>query len=267
MGMSLPAPGTFFLIHRPASAIVPSFTTCAFQRGSPLFPETKTDIMRSDTVEDYLKAIYELQEKFGRAKTSALSERLGVTPGSVTDMLKRLAGQRPHLVSYQSHQGVTLTDLGRRRALTVIRRHRLLETFMHDVLGFAWDEVHAEAEKLEHCLSERLTEAIATHLNHPACDPHGDPIPTREGEIRHQAGQALGELPIGPSLRITRVRLQDEKALKYLARNGIKIGAIVTIQEQSPLDGQISLQIRHGRKRRTVSLGASVAADIEAQVI
>ncbi len=223
--------------------------------------------MRSDTVEDYLKAIYELQEKFGRAKTSALSGRLGVTPGSVTDMLKRLAGQTPRLVRYQPHQGVTLTALGTRKALAVIRRHRLLETFLHDVLGFAWDEVHAEAEQLEHCLSERLTEAIAAHLNHPACDPHGDPIPTGEGEVQAPAGIPLNELPVGRMVRITRVRLQDENALKYLARNGLKVGATVQILEQSPLDGQISLQVEHGRRPHTFSLGQGVAADIEARVL
>ncbi len=221
--------------------------------------------MRSDTVEDYLKAIYELQAKFGRAKTSALSERLGITPGSVTDMLKRLAGQTPRLVDYQSHQGVTLTGLGSRRALAVIRRHRLLETFLHDVLGFGWDEVHAEAEQLEHCLSERLTEALAVHLNHPTCDPHGDPIPSREGEIQNQAGRPLSELSAGQRLKITRVRLQDQEALQYLARNGIRIGAVVTIVEKSPLDGQISLAIRRGRTQQTFSLGAAAAADIEAR--
>ncbi|MDJ0723122.1 MAG: metal-dependent transcriptional regulator [Desulfobacterales bacterium] len=221
--------------------------------------------MRPDTVEDYLKAIYELQEKYGRAKTSALSVRLGVTPGSVTDMLKRLAGQTPRLVRYQPHQGVTLTDRGNRRALAVIRRHRLLETFLHDVLGFSWDEVHAEAEKLEHCLSERLTEALANYLNHPACDPHGDPIPSGEGEIQMPAGCPLSELPAGQPLLITRVRLQDREALQYLARNRIRIGAVVTIVEKSPLDGQISLTIRRGRKQHAFSIGAAVAADIEAR--
>ncbi len=221
--------------------------------------------MRPDTVEDYLKAIYELQEKYGRAKTSALSARLGITPGSVTDMLKRLAGQTPRLVRYQSHQGVTLTDRGNRRALAVIRRHRLLETFLHDVLGFSWDEVHAEAEKLEHCLSERLTEALANHLNHPACDPHGDPIPSREGDVQIQTGRPLGEWPTGQRLRITRVRLQDKEALRYLARNGIRIGATITILEQSPLDGQVGLQIHQGRKRHRFSLGAAAAAEIEAR--
>ncbi len=223
--------------------------------------------MRSDTVEDYLKAIYELQEWHGRAKTSALSARLGVTPGSVTDMLKRLAGHTPRLVVYQSHQGVTLTALGAQKALTVIRRHRLLETFLHEVLGFSWDEVHAEAERLEHCLSERLTEAIAAHLNHPVCDPHGDPIPSREGKIKTPAGCPLSELPIGRTARVTRVRLQDEAALQYLAQNGVKIGGTVKILEHSPLDGQISLQVRRGRKWRVFSLGAAVAGSIEAQLI
>jgi DtxR family Mn-dependent transcriptional regulator len=222
--------------------------------------------MRSDTVEDYLKAIYELQEKHGRAKTSALSVRLGITPGSVTDMLKRLAGQTPRLVRYQSHRGVTLTARGSRKALTVIRRHRLLETFLHDVLGFAWDEVHAEAEQLEHCLSERLTEALAAHLNHPACDPHGDPIPSRAGEILMPAGRPLSQCPAGQPLQITRVRLQDQEALQYLARNAIRIGAVVTIVDKSPLDGQISLEVRSGRKQHVFSLGAAASADIEARL-
>ena len=222
--------------------------------------------MRSDTVEDYLKAIYALQELHGRAKTSALSARLGVTPGSVTDMLKRLAGQTPRLVVYQSHQGVTLTPLGVQKALTVIRRHRLLETFLHEVLGFAWDEVHVEAERLEHCLSDRLTEAIAVHLNHPVCDPHGDPIPSPEGEIETPSGCPLNEVPVGQTVRITRVRLQDEAALQHLAQNGVKIGGTIKVLERSPLDGQVSLQVRRGRQLHVFSLGAGVAAGIEAQV-
>lgn len=222
---------------------------------------------RSDTVEDYLKAIYELQETHGRAKTSNLSERLGITPGSVTDMLKRLAGQRPRLVSYQSHKGVVLTDLGCRKALAVIRRHRLLETFLHEVLGFAWDEVHVEAERLEHCISERLTEAIAAHLNHPACDPHGDPIPGRDGEIQDGAGCPLSEVDVGRAVRITRVRIQDDDALRYLAENGLQIGASVDLLERSPLDGQLNLRIRDGCKRRPVSLGPKIAAHIDAKII
>lgn len=223
--------------------------------------------MRSDTIEDYLKAIYVLQEKHGRAKTSSLSARLGVTPGSVTDMLKRLARQEPCLVTYQSHHGVTLTDLGVKKALTVIRRHRLLETFLHDVLGFAWDEVHTEAERLEHCLSDRLTEAIAVHLNHPVCDPHGDPIPTRNGKIRTGAGRPLSELTVGRSVSLTRVRIQDEAALQYLAQNGLTIGKIVKIMERSPLDGQVRLQVRHGRRNHTVSLGLPVASGIDAKPV
>jgi DtxR family Mn-dependent transcriptional regulator len=222
---------------------------------------------RSGTVEDYLKAIYDLQEKHGRAKTSSLSERLGVTPGTVTDMLKRLAAQTPCLVTYQSHHGVTLTDRGVKRALAVIRRHRLLETFLHDLLGFSWDEVHAEAERLEHCLSERLTDAIADHLNHPVCDPHGDPIPTRDGTVRTVAGRPLSELAVDVSVRLTRVRLQDEDALQYLAQNGLTIGRTVKILERSPLDGQVRLQVRIGRRNHTVSLGLPVASGIDAELI
>lgn len=223
--------------------------------------------MRSETVEDYLKIIYDLQEKHGRAKTSLLSKRLGVTPGSVTDMLKRLAGQNPSLIVYQPHHGVTLTARGVKRALAVIRRHRLLETFLHDVLHFTWDEVHTEAERLEHCLSERLTEAIAAHLNHPICDPHGDPIPTRSGKTRTCAGRPLSELAVGQSARLTRVRIQDETALQYLAQNGLTIGDAVTILERSPLDGQMRLQTRRGREIHEVSLGLQVVADIDAVLV
>jgi DtxR family Mn-dependent transcriptional regulator len=268
MGMRLPAPGTFFLIPGCASAIVPYCRGANRRSGlDPRASAAQVDDMRSHKVEDYLKAIYVLAARHGRAKTSALATQLGVTPGSVTDMLKRLAEQSPPLIDYQSHQGVTLTDRGARRALSVIRRHRLLETFLHDVLGFAWDEVHAEAEKLEHCLSERLTEAIAAHLKHPVCDPHGDPIPTREGEIRTPLGSPLTDLPADTPLQITRVRLQEEAALQYLAQNGLMIGVQCTIVEHSPLDGQVSLQLKRGPQRRSLSLGASVAAAIEARAI
>jgi DtxR family Mn-dependent transcriptional regulator len=224
-------------------------------------------MMQSDTVEDYLKAIYELQEKYGRAKTSNLSARLRITPGSVTDMLKRLAGQRPRLVSYQSHKGVILTDLGCQKALAVIRRHRLLETFLHQVLGFSWDEVHAEAERLEHCLSDRLTEAIAAHLNHPACDPHGDPIPAPGGKMHQGVGCPLSELQAGQSARIMRVRIQDDAALRYLAKQGLEIGVTIHVLECSPLDGQLDLQILDRRVRRTFSLGRQVAAHIDVERI
>ncbi len=229
--------------------------------------ETAADLMRSDTVEDYLKAIYILQEKHGRAKTSALSERLGVTPGSVTDMLKRLAGQKPCLVLYQSHHGVSLTALGTRQALAVIRRHRLLETFLHEVLGYAWDEVHSEAERLEHCLSDRLTAAIADYLHHPERDPHGDPIPSPDGKLPSTGGHPLSELAIDSPARITRVRLQDETALRYLAQKGIAIGETVQILERSPLDGQIRLQLGRGQKGQTASLGQGVAAAIDVESV
>lgn len=224
-------------------------------------------ICRTDTLENYLKAIYELQEKHGRAKTSLLSQRLGVTPGSVTDMLKRLADQRPRLVSYRSHQGVVLTTLGRKRALAVIRRHRLLETFLHEVLGFAWDEVHAEAERLEHCLSDRLTEAIAAYLDDPDCDPHGDPIPTRDGEMLSGIGQPLSELGTGASARIVRVRLQDEAALQYLSQQGLKPGRTVTVIARSPLDGQLSLQVQGPAKRPPIGIGRPSAEAIDVEPV
>lgn len=219
----------------------------------------------SQTIENYLKAIYELQEAQGRAKTSSLSQRLGVTPGSVTDMLKRLAEQKPLLVSYQSHHGVKLTTLGRQKALTVIRRHRLLETFLHDILGYTWDEVHAEAERLEHCISNRLTEAIAAYLDHPLRDPHGDPIPTRNGEMPMGVGRPLSELAVGSSARITRVRLQDETALQYLSQNGLVPGQVVTVIAKSPIDGQLTLDILREENLHPFTLGPPAANEIDAE--
>ena len=136
--------------------------------------------MPSEAVEKYLKTIYETQQHGGRVKTTTLAQMLGVTAGSVTDMIKRLSNVRPKLVSHEMHKGVALTPRGKRIALNVIRRHRLLETFLNRVLGFSWDEVHDEAEKLEHHISSRLTEAIAEYLNHPQYDPHGDPIPEKK---------------------------------------------------------------------------------------
>jgi DtxR family Mn-dependent transcriptional regulator len=219
----------------------------------------------SQTIENYLKAIYELQVSQGRAKTSSLAQRLGVTPGSVTDMLKRLAKQKPLLVSYQSHHGVKLTALGKKKALSVIRRHRLLETFLHDVMGYTWDEIHTEAERLEHCISNRLTEAIAAYLNNPHCDPHGDPIPTQNGKMPEGAGRPLSELAIGSSARITRVHLQDENALQYLSQNDLVPGQTVTVIAKSPLDGQLTLKILHEESLHPFSLGPLVADEIDAE--
>jgi len=199
--------------------------------------------MRSEAVEDYLKAIYELQERDGKAKTSSLAERLGVTAGSVSEMLKRLARERPPIVEYRLHQGVTLTTAGRKTALEIIRRHRLLETFLYDVLGFAWEEVHREADRLEHHISPRMTEAIADFLKHPDKDPHGDPIPDIDGRLPEKYWIPLSSIEPGHLVRISRVQSRDEDLLKYLTDIGIGMETIVTVLEKPPFDGPLSLRI------------------------
>src|SRR5262245_24773120 len=153
--------------------------------------------MISHAVEDYVKAIYELEEDFGKVTTSALAEKLAVAPASVTGMIQKLAEAKPKLVKYERHHGVTLTPAGRKIALEVIRHHRLIELYLAEELGFAWDQVDAEAEKLEHVISEEFEDKIAERLGHPTTDPHGDPIPSKDGAVAPLCRTALTLTPAG----------------------------------------------------------------------
>lgn len=216
--------------------------------------------MQTRAVEDFLKAIYDLRSRDGRVRTSALADRLGRTAGSVTEMAKRLAEQRPRLVTHEMHHGVDLTPEGERAALEVIRRHRLLETFLHQVLGFGWDEVHAEAERLEHCLSDRLTDAIDAHLNHPDADPHGDPIPPPGKIPEPEARSGLDVVPEGQTVRIARVRRSEPDLLRYLAETGITLHAEIQIAEQAPFGGPVSFRSPEGGPVRAIA--RDVARDI-----
>jgi DtxR family Mn-dependent transcriptional regulator len=192
-------------------------------------------------IEDYLKAIYALQQQGGAVSTSMLGEQRGFKPGSVTGMIKKLAEM--NLVQHTPYQGVQLTPAGERIALEVIRHHRLLELYLVEALGYSWDEVHEEAEKLEHHISEKLEARIAAHLGHPDVDPHGDPIPTLEGHLPVTADQRLGDLPAGTMARIVRVRDQGADRLRYLADLGLTPGATVEITECAPFDGPVSVRI------------------------
>ena len=214
--------------------------------------------MTSETVEDYLKAIYVLEEKEGRAKTSALAKQLGVTAGSVTDMLKRLSSADTKLLSYKHHYGVRLTARGKKAALDVIRRHRLLETFLHDVLGLKWGEVHPEAERLEHHLSDRVTDAIDKLLHYPQFDPHGEPIPGKDGQLPSLTHLKLTSAEIGASLRIVRVDPYQEDLLPYLDSLGIGIQSNIIITEKAPFEGPISLRIAGKKPDAVCSLGRNV---------
>ncbi len=224
--------------------------------------------MPSEAVGKYLKTIYEIQPPGGgRVKTTILAQTLGVTAGSVTDMIKRLSTVRPKLVTHELHKGVALTPRGKKIALSVIRRHRLLETFLNRVLGFSWDEVHDEAEKLEHHISDRLTDAIAEYLNHPQYDPHGDPIPEKDGKIKSEKYRSLGATPVGESVRIARVRHTDAELLRYLDHLGIRLEMIVTVVEKAPFQGPLSIRLGVQRQAPVRTLGIQVADDIMVEAI
>ncbi len=215
--------------------------------------------MNSETVEDYLKAVYELQELEGRAKTSRLAEKLCVTPGSVTEMLKRLSHSDSPLIVYKHHQGAKLTDRGRVAALDIIRRHRLLETFLFNILGLSWEEVHKEAEVLEHHISKRVTDAIEDLLNLPQVDPHGEPIPDRRGKLPNVSETRLSDAKIGDAIRIIRVHPYSDDLLPYLNDLGIGIDTIGVVTEKAPMDGPISIKIGKADKTETHALGRNIA--------
>jgi len=205
---------------------------------------------RTPAVEDYSKAIYSLESRTGEpVPTNALAERLGITPGSVSAMLKRL--DELGLITHVPYRGVRLTPAGRRIALEVIRHHRLLESYLAEVLGMPWDRVHDEAEVLEHVLSEELEELIAAKLGHPTVDPHGDPIPTVDHDLQERETQSLQQLAVGARGRFVRVSDADPEMLRYLTERGIALGAEFEVVERQPFGGP--LFVRFGE--RTHALG------------
>jgi DtxR family Mn-dependent transcriptional regulator len=194
--------------------------------------------IRSHAVEDYAKAIYAL-ETSGRepVSTTALAERLNVTPGSVSAMVKKLHDH--DLVTHTPYRGVRLTAAGRRTALEVIRHHRLLELFLAEVLEMPWDRVHQEAEVLEHVLSSELEEIIAAKLGHPTRDPHGDPIPTPDFEIEERETRSLADLEPGASGLFVRISDSDPAMLRYLGERGVAPGARLDVIERQPFGGPL----------------------------
>jgi len=202
--------------------------------------ETSTPELTA-AIEDYLKTIYSLDLDGGAVSTNALAERLDVRPASVSGMLKRLAAME--LVQHERYRGVRLTDKGRLVALEVIRHHRLLELFLVESLGMSWDQVHAEADVLEHHLSEQLEELIAAKLGHPTIDPHGDPIPSRELDIADGESRDLYSLDVGEHGTFVRVSDSDPAMLRYLTAQGIAPGAVLQVTDRQPFDGPISIRI------------------------
>jgi DtxR family transcriptional regulator, Mn-dependent transcriptional regulator len=200
------------------------------------------EVASTEAIEDYVKAIYSLQHGGGETVSiSALAERLGVTPGSASGMVKKLAGLG--LVDHARYRGVALTPLGRRLALEVLRHHRLLELYLSEAFGMPWDQVHAEAEVLEHVISEELEELIATKLGDPTVDPHGDPIPGRDGSIDEPETRSLSDLSIGDEGLFIRVSDSDPEMLRYLAERGISPGQELEVTGRQPFEGPIYVRI------------------------
>jgi len=205
--------------------------------------------MPSEQVEDYLKNIYKLQEREGKVSTTSLSEKLQISAPSVTEMAKKLAEEG--IVTYAPYQGVELTAEGRRRALRIIRRHRLWELFLVEILKYPWDEIDEEAERLEHSTSERLEERLDAALGHPRKDPHGDAIPTLAGEVDVVEQLALAGVEPGSTVVVARVSDANPEVLQYAAKMGIKLNKKVKVRERIAFDG--SLRIEVGRKEQFVS--------------
>lgn len=214
----------------------------------------------TDSIQDYLKVIYELTESGEAASTTALATRLGIAPASVTGMLQRLAGGNPPLVDYRKHQGATLTLAGKRAALEVIRHHRLIETYLVETLGYTWDEVHAEADRLEHVISEDFEARIAAALGNPTRDPHGELIPTVELTMPTETAVPLSALRPAQKAVIVRVRADDTALLRHLESLGLIPGVEVESVAYSPFDQNLSLRV--GKSGTAIVIGAAISSRI-----
>ena len=205
------------------------------------------DSLSHQAIEDYVKTIYSLALVETPVSTSRIAAARSVKPASATSMIQRLA--KLNLVNYEKHYGVTLTEAGEKLALEVIRHHRLLELYLMEALGFRWDEVHEQADILEHVISEKLEERIAAALNYPTFDPHGDPIPTLDGTIAVIDTTALSDLAAGEGATVARIPDDsNSELLRYLAGLGLVPGAAVRVVEIAPFDGPLTIEIGDERK-------------------
>lgn len=214
----------------------------------------------TESVDDYLKAILELSgEQKERVSSNALAQHLSIRAASVTEMLQKLAAQKPPYVKYEKHHGALLTAAGTRRALEVLRHHRLLERFLHDVLGYSWDEVHDEAERLEHFISEQLEERIASKLGDPTFDPHGHPIPERSGAVPLRQEMPLSKWACGLPAVISSVSDRDAAALREMERLDLRPGTPI---EVAPGGRSASVLVRIGNSAELVRLSQNLATGI-----
>jgi DtxR family Mn-dependent transcriptional regulator len=222
-------------------------------------PSVPTPPALTAPVEDYLKAIYELEQRDGTAATSDVAVALAVAPASVTGMVRRLASQG--LLDHVPYRGVQLTPLGRRAALRTIRRHRILESYLTHALGYPWDLVHGEAERLEHAASDELIERMAAALGHPTADPHGAPIPTADGVVDETALRTLADLAVGETVRMVRVSDKNPSLLRYLTTIALEPGAELTLIARAPFDGPLTLRIGDTESQVGPNLASQLLVD------
>lgn len=213
----------------------------------------------SRSVEDYLKAVYALTERGEPASTSALADALDIQPASVTGMIKRLDDSG--FVEHVPYRGVRLTETGSREALRIIRRHRVLETYLSARLGYSWDDVHHEAERLEHAASDELIDRMAAALEEPSHDPHGAPIPTRAGEIASTDFVSLADAPEGVTLEIKAVQDEDSDLLRCMEALGLRPGVLLTVLSRAPFNGPTSVSVEGDDKT-----GETIAHDLAERI-
>jgi DtxR family Mn-dependent transcriptional regulator len=210
----------------------------------------------STSEENYLKAIYHLQEEDGTVTTNVLAERLNTKPASVTEMMKKLNGKK--LLNYKPYYGFSLSAEGRKIALAVIRRHRLWEYFLAEKLKFSWDEVHSVAEDLEHVSSKKLIDKLDEYLGFPQFDPHGDPIPDNKGKMRNRSMISLYQLPLSMTAEVCQVTHQSPEMLELLRHKNISIGTPLEVKRHFTFDNSIELKI----KKTTVTISSQLAKNI-----
>jgi len=218
-------------------------------------------MLPSSTVENYLKAIYQGTATLAVTQRllpmGQLASALGVVPGTATTMVKALA--ESGLVVYEPYSGVALTPAGQKLAALVLRRHRLVELFLVRFMGYSWDEVHEEAEQLEHVVSERLIDRIDEMLGRPEVDPHGDPIPNAEGQVKPQEAQSLLTCPLGTRVTVTRVVDQDGTFLRFLDKHQLKPGAAIQVEDRDAAADSVRVR---GQDDRLITIGARAASKV-----
>jgi DtxR family Mn-dependent transcriptional regulator len=212
--------------------------------------------MASEQIENYLKNIYKLSSNEGKVTTSSLSEKLQISPASVSEMIKKLAEEGT--LTHTPYKGVELTEEGKLLALRIIRKHRLWEMFLVEVLHFGWDEIDNEAERFEHIMSDKMEEKIDHALGHPSIDPHGDPIPTKDGEIHCSMSYPLNETQEGSTVRVLRVSDSNSEMLQYVSSIGISLNKEICVKQKMNFDNSMLIKIDN----KEINISSTIAKNI-----